>query len=137
MQGSGSDPGVRAYFNGKSESLPYQIGTAVSQDGGVSLAEEAANPIVSAAHEWEGTDVHAPYVIYVTAHPQHALDAYDAGAVDYVLKPVEEQRLARAIDRGGHRVLAFLGRSHLYEGHGVAPVVHSVRTAESTSYTEL
>src|SRR5262245_11957547 len=41
----------------------------------------------------------APYVIYVTAHPQHALDAYDAGAIDYVLKPVEEQRLARAIER--------------------------------------
>ena len=41
----------------------------------------------------------APYVIYVTAHPEHALDAYDAGAIDYVLKPVEEQRLARAIER--------------------------------------
>lgn len=41
----------------------------------------------------------APYVIYVTAHPQHALDAYDAGAIDYVLKPVEELRLARAIAR--------------------------------------
>jgi two-component system LytT family response regulator len=41
----------------------------------------------------------APYVIYVTAHPQHALDAYDAGAIEYVLKPVEEQRLARAIER--------------------------------------
>ncbi len=41
----------------------------------------------------------APYVIYVTAHPEHALDAYDAGAIDYVLKPVEEQRLGRAIER--------------------------------------
>lgn len=41
----------------------------------------------------------APYVIYVTAHPEHALDAYDAGAIDYVLKPVEAERLARALDR--------------------------------------
>jgi two-component system LytT family response regulator len=46
----------------------------------------------------------APYVIYVTAHPQHALDAYDAGAIDYVLKPVEEQRLARAIERARGRL---------------------------------
>lgn len=41
----------------------------------------------------------APYLIYVTAHPEHAIDAYDAGAIDYVLKPVEEARLARAIER--------------------------------------
>jgi two-component system LytT family response regulator len=41
----------------------------------------------------------APYVIYATAHPEHAIDAYDAGAVDYVLKPVDASRLERAIAR--------------------------------------
>jgi purine-nucleoside phosphorylase len=35
----------------------------------------------------------------------------------------------QAIDRAGQRVVVFLGRSHLYEGRGVAPVVHGVRTA--------
>ena len=30
---------------------------------------------------------------------------------------------------GGHGVLLFLGRTHLYEGRGVDPVVHGVRTA--------
>jgi purine-nucleoside phosphorylase len=35
----------------------------------------------------------------------------------------------QAIERNGLRVLVFLGRSHLYEGCGVAPVVHVVRTA--------
>jgi purine-nucleoside phosphorylase len=35
----------------------------------------------------------------------------------------------RAVDRGGKRVLLFLGRTHLYEGHGVATVVHGVRMA--------
>ena len=35
----------------------------------------------------------------------------------------------QAFDRGGRRVLAFLGRTHLYEGHGVAAVAHGVRTA--------
>ncbi|MGH3486499.1 MAG: purine-nucleoside phosphorylase [Actinopolymorphaceae bacterium] len=35
----------------------------------------------------------------------------------------------RSIAAGGRRVLAFLGRTHLYEGHGVAAAVHGVRTA--------
>jgi purine-nucleoside phosphorylase len=35
----------------------------------------------------------------------------------------------QAVERNGLRVLVFLGRSHLYEGRGVAPVVHGVRTA--------
>jgi purine-nucleoside phosphorylase len=35
----------------------------------------------------------------------------------------------RSLDVAGRRVLAFLGRTHLYEGRGVEPVVHSVRVA--------
>ncbi len=34
-----------------------------------------------------------------------------------------------AVERGGQRVLVFLGRTHLYEGHGVAAAAHGVRTA--------
>lgn len=35
----------------------------------------------------------------------------------------------RSIPVGDRRVMVFLGRTHLYEGHGVASVVHGVRTA--------
>jgi len=35
----------------------------------------------------------------------------------------------RSLQVGGTRVLAFLGRTHFYEGHGVAAVVHGVRVA--------
>lgn len=35
----------------------------------------------------------------------------------------------RSIDAAGRRVLVLLGRTHLYEGRGVEPVVHGVRTA--------
>jgi purine-nucleoside phosphorylase len=35
----------------------------------------------------------------------------------------------RSLDVAGKRVLAFLGRTHLYEGRGVEAVVHGVRTA--------
>lgn len=44
-------------------------------------------------------DDDAPYVIYVTAHPEHALEAYDVGAIDYVLKPVEAERLRKSLNR--------------------------------------
>ena len=40
-----------------------------------------------------------PYVIFVTAHAEHAVEAFDAEAVDYLLKPFDEERLARALDR--------------------------------------
>jgi purine-nucleoside phosphorylase len=39
------------------------------------------------------------------------------------------QATVRSIDRDGVRVLAFLGRIHLYEGHEPAAVVHGVRVA--------
>jgi purine-nucleoside phosphorylase len=35
----------------------------------------------------------------------------------------------RSVIVGGKRVLVLLGRTHLYEGHGVEPVVHGIRTA--------
>jgi two-component system LytT family response regulator len=40
-----------------------------------------------------------PVVIIVTAYDQHAIEAFDAGAVDYLLKPVNESRLLKAIQR--------------------------------------
>ena len=40
-----------------------------------------------------------PYVIFLTAHPEHAVQAFDVGAVDYLLKPVDDARLAKALAR--------------------------------------
>ena len=40
-----------------------------------------------------------PYVVFLTAHPEHAVQAFDVGAVDYVLKPIDDARLAKAIAR--------------------------------------
>ncbi len=40
-----------------------------------------------------------PLVVFVTAHDSFAVEAFDTRAVDYVLKPVNPARLARAMDR--------------------------------------
>jgi two-component system, LytTR family, response regulator LytT len=40
-----------------------------------------------------------PRVIFTTAYSQYALDAFGVGAVDYLLKPFDEERLARALAR--------------------------------------
>jgi two-component system LytT family response regulator len=46
----------------------------------------------------------APAVIFVTAYDQYAMRAFDAHAVDYLLKPFDAVRLARAIERARERV---------------------------------
>ncbi|MGN6252385.1 MAG: LytR/AlgR family response regulator transcription factor [Marmoricola sp.] len=40
-----------------------------------------------------------PRVVFVTAHSEHAVEAFDLQAVDYVLKPVREARLREAVRR--------------------------------------
>ncbi len=40
-----------------------------------------------------------PIIIIVTAYDQHAVEAFEAGAIDYLLKPVNEARLRKALDR--------------------------------------
>jgi len=42
---------------------------------------------------------HLPVVVIVTAFDQHAIEAFEAGAVDYLLKPVGEARLRKAVER--------------------------------------
>jgi DNA-binding LytR/AlgR family response regulator len=40
-----------------------------------------------------------PSVVFVTAHDDRAVDAYEVGAIDYLLKPLRAERLAASIDR--------------------------------------
>ena len=40
-----------------------------------------------------------PVVVIVTAYDKHAIQAFEAGAIDYLLKPVSEARLKKAVER--------------------------------------
>jgi len=44
-----------------------------------------------------------PAVVIVTAFDQHAVEAFEAGAVDYLLKPVSDERLRSAVERARKR----------------------------------
>ncbi len=50
-------------------------------------------------------DTNAPsHIIFVTAYDQHAIEAFEVNAVDYLLKPVDPARLEVAVDRARRRV---------------------------------
>ena len=49
-------------------------------------------------------DVEPPLFVFVTAFSEHALRAFDAQAVDYLMKPVDEDRLAATMDRVRQRL---------------------------------
>ena len=52
-----------------------------------------------------------PMVVFVTAYDQYAVDAFDVHAVDYVLKPLDSERIARSVDRAIDRLKNDVDRS--------------------------
>lgn len=58
---------------------------------GIEAAEELAE-------RWEGP-APFPHVVFVTAYDDYAVQAFEQAAADYVLKPVNDTRLARTVER--------------------------------------
>ena len=50
-----------------------------------------------------------PYLIFITAYDQYAMKAFDVNATDYLLKPIEKDRLSAAIQKVKHRMEASEG----------------------------
>jgi two-component system, LytTR family, response regulator len=48
-----------------------------------------------------------PAIVFVTAYDEYALRAFEAGALDYLLKPFDDARFARALNRAKERVAQF------------------------------
>lgn len=70
--------------------------------------------------------VHLPPTVFVTAFHEHAVRAFDTNAVDYLTKPVEAVRLARALDRVREKITA---RTALLTQEQLAAVVNSLKTS--------
>lgn len=86
------------------------IGTASDGDSALRLAEKLGPDLLLLDMTMPGKDglqvakeagslEAPPAVIFVTAHEDFAVEAFDLEAIDYVLKPVGSERLERAIER--------------------------------------
>lgn len=42
---------------------------------------------------------HVPHIVFVTAYEEYALEAFEVNAIDYILKPVSEERLKKGINK--------------------------------------
>jgi two-component system LytT family response regulator len=56
-------------------------------------------PVMSGFEVVRNLEAPLPTIVILTAFDQHAIEAFEAGAIDYLLKPVSEERLAKAVDR--------------------------------------
>ncbi|MCU0774804.1 MAG: LytTR family DNA-binding domain-containing protein [Ideonella sp.] len=58
----------------------------------------------SIAEDWPGPDAGLPLLVFVTAYEQHAVEAFDRAAIDYLLKPLDALRLQRCCERAQARL---------------------------------
>jgi DNA-binding LytR/AlgR family response regulator len=61
---------------------------------------------IEAAREIAALPGRVPEIVFVTAYDQYAIAAFEAGVLDYVLKPAERERLARTVERIRSRLAA-------------------------------
>jgi len=69
---------------------------------------------------------HDPFVIFTTAYDQYAIKAFEKNAVDYLLKPIDQDRFKQAIDRAISRMQM--------EQNNVGELLRSMKTDNKTSY---
>ena len=72
-----------------------------------------------------------PYVIFTTAYDEYAIKAFDALSVDYLLKPLKEERIAKALDKLRH-FTAGSRRDQELKDPGSLPAVCTPFTATNT-----
>lgn len=105
------------------EELAYQLDGKVNICGKFTNSLEAVEAIPALAPDVVFLDIEMPglngletaseiltllpktAIIFVTAYSHHAVNAFDLNAVDYLIKPVQPQRLAKALDRLSRRLI--------------------------------
>ena len=61
---------------------------------------------IEAARDIARLEGRLPEIVFVTAYDQYAIDAFQQGVIDYVLKPAERERLAVTVERLRKRLAA-------------------------------
>jgi two-component system, LytTR family, response regulator len=74
-----------------------------------------------------------PYVIFATAHAGHAVHAFDVEAVDYLLKPFDDERFERALSRAKHAIRATRLMSAVHELAAIGVPSREAPTAFETA----
>jgi DNA-binding LytR/AlgR family response regulator len=74
-----------------------------------------------------GDDALLPEMVFITAYDQYALDAFEQGAVDYVLKPAEPERLRVTAERLQKRLMQRAGNAQ--EGTDASSVQKEASTS--------
>ncbi len=62
-----------------------------------------------------------PKIIFTTAYDSYAIQAFDAEAVDYLLKPFDEERFGRAVKRAKSEILAEMAQRSRVGNNGTSP----------------
>lgn len=73
-----------------------------------------------------------PLIVFVTAYDEYAVAAFERAAVDYVLKPITPERLARTVDRLRERLSA---RGSLAQASDAADMLRSVQSISAPPVT--
>ena len=69
---------------------------------------------------------HDPFVIFCTAYDQYAIRAFEKNAVDYLLKPLDQERFKTAVERA-------IGRMKL-EQNNVGELLRSIKTENKSFF---
>ena len=84
--------------------------------------------------EMDGFDVvrkigaeHMPQVVFVTAHDQYAIQAFEINALDYLLKPVIEERFVKALVRAKGRICSIVAADSNRQIIGLLETIASPR----------
>jgi DNA-binding LytR/AlgR family response regulator len=106
LQASGAVDIVGAVASAEDARLALDAAHAAGRDAAIDVAFVDVQLVGSAADD-EGLELvrarasrpGAPMFVLATAFPEHALEAFDLGVVDYLLKPFTEARVAQSIAR--------------------------------------
>ncbi len=69
---------------------------------------------------------HDPFVIFTTAYDQYAIKAFEKSAIDYLLKPLDQERFKVAVEKAVSRMKL--------EQNNVGELLRSMKTDSKTSY---